>query len=233
MGFMKANKNEDALKEGGDGKHITKSGIYPVTIVGAFISEGKGGDIVVDFCVNHQDKVQVLYGNLHVYNKDGGENEVGMKTLNKLLVVSDIENLSDPVDGELPIGPKGAMKDVSILEDLTDVECYIHVQEEYGKWNGSYTDKKVIKSFWGADGASAAEHVKGESIGENMANTEENYAHNVTYSDDVTKDEIDAWIKANRPKGTAGSGSSSTGGNTSTPKASFNKPKAKGGFGKK
>lgn len=227
MAFKTVNTDAAALKDGGDGKHISKSGIYPVTIVGAFLSEGKNGSVSVDLCLNHLEKVQVLYGNLRVFNNDGSENEIGMKILNKLAILANIEGeIADPVDGELPIGKGSAMKDVSVLEDFTDLECFVQVQEEYSVYNGNIQEKKVIRGFWGADEASAEEHVKGENIGKNIAHTRENYADNVTY-DGVTADEVSAWIKADRPKGTAGK----SGGASTATKPSFNKPKS--GFGKK
>ena len=230
---MQTRKDEEALKEGGGGnsKYIGRTGIYPVTILGAFISEGRNGSVSVDFFVDHEGQNQTVYGNLRVFNNDGSDNEIGQGTFNKLQVLAGLDSVSDPVDGELPIGKAGADKDVPVLEDFNDFECQIHVQMEYGIYNGSYTEKTVIKGFYGADGASAAEFVKGEDIGKSLAFVTENYGENVTYNDGTDPEVIKEWIKAKRPKNTAKSGGASTPAAGGAAKPSFNKPKRN--FGKK
>ena len=150
----------------------------------------------------------------------------GAIAFNKLLVVADIEDVEDPVEASLPIGKKGAEKDVSVLEDITDIDCKVRVQMEYGIYKGNITEKTIIKSFYRADGASAEEIVNGTEIGVQMVK-DEPYLTNVTYKDNLTEADIAAWIKAKRPKGTAGAAGSSEEGETKKP--SFSKPK----FGKK
>jgi len=202
MAFAKKIVSEEALKEGGNGsKYITKSGIYDVNIIVPFVSLGKGGSTSVDFYVTYNNQAQTIYGNLRVANNDGSENEIGMKTFNKLLVVADIDEVADPIDGELPIGKNNAMKEVPILESLEDIDCKIAVVNEYGKYNGSYTQKQIIRNFYTADGRSASEVVSGAEPAQLDKDLE--YMKDV-YKDGVTPEEIEAWAKAKYPKNTAG-----------------------------
>lgn len=230
MGFGKRDTSADALKEGGNSKYINTSGIYPATILATFVSQGNGGSISTDFFIDVDGQEQVLYGNLRVVNNNGDNNEIGLKLFNKLLIIADVDEDDEPEDGELPIGPKGVMKDVPIIGNLCDIPCHISVQMEYSKYNGSFTEKKVIRNFYTEDGLTAEEKVNG-SKATKMAKDQE-YAVNNSYkeskkgaNDAPTPEEITAWIAAKRPKGTA---NGSTGG-SKAPKASFGKKK----FGQK
>lgn len=229
MSFYKAKKKAEDLKQSG-GNHITASGIYPVTILAPFVSVGSKGSTSVDFFINHSDKKQVIYGDLRITNNNdssGNEvpNEIGTKIFNQLVIIAGIDDISEPVEVELPIGPKGAMKDAAILEDLTDIEVLMHVQIEYSKWNNNFQEKKVIKAFYRADKATAEEIVNDSKIGIGYGKSEK-YFDNITYKE-VTKEEIAEWISASRPKGTAGANTSAA---AVGKKADFGKKRS---FGKK
>lgn len=228
MGFANVNKSEEAIKDSGGGsKYLSFSGVYPVTIVGAFASEGTGGSTSVDFCVEHDGQVQVVYGNLRVFNNDGTENKIGMGTFNKLAVIAGLDTVSDPIEGELPIGKDQAMTDVALLDDFTDLECQMQIQLEYSIFSGNIQEKKVIRNFWTADGSSAAEVTNDKDHGKNLETTLEKYASNITYKDDLTPEAIAAWVADGRPKGTAGKAG---GAKANAPKMSTGPKKAK--FGK-
>lgn len=227
--FFKAKKKAEDLKQSG-GNHITGSGVYPVTILAPFVSVGTKGSTAIDFFIDHADKKQVIYGDLRITNNndsDGNEvpNEIGAKIFNQLVIIAELDDVSEPVEVELPIGPKGAMKDAAILEDLADVEVLMHVQLEYSKWNGNFQEKKIIKSFYRPDMATAEEIVNDSEVGVGYAKSEK-YFDNVTYKE-VTKEEIAEWISANRPKGTAGEGTAAA---SAGKKADFGKKRS---FGKK
>ena len=57
-------------------------------------------------------------------------------------------------------------------------------------------DRLVIKEFYRADGASAAEVVSGNDIGKQLAKVEEKYASNVTYRDNLTPEAVAEFKKA-------------------------------------
>lgn len=206
MSFFKASKEEKDIKNAGS-KHITKSGIYSVNILAGIVNvhpdEDKEG-IVVDMFVDHDGQEQTIYGNLRIQNNDGKPNEIGSRTFNQLLVISELDNVSDPVDMELPIGKKGKNKTVAVLEQLMDIPVLIQVQLEYGSYKGNFTEKKNIRSFYRtSDNASAEEIVNDKNFGGSFKKSEE-YFDTIIYKDLANEENIKEWIKAKRPKGTAG-----------------------------
>lgn len=221
--FFTAKKKAEDLKQGGS-NHITKSGFYPVSIIAPFVNVGDNGSTSVDLYVEHEGQKQVVYGNLRITNNDGSENSIGAKVFNQLVIISELEDVSDPEDTQLPIGKKEALKDCSVLEDLADIDVVMRVQMEYGVFKGNITEKKVIKSFFRAgDFATAQEIAKDDGVVGKGYEAEQKYADNVTYKD-VTPEEVGAWIAGGRKKGTAGQGTG--GGNTGTKeKPSFGKKK--------
>ena len=228
MSFFKASTDKKVLQQGGS-NHITGSGLYPVTILAPVVSTSGNGSTTVDMFVEYQGQKQIVYGNLRITNNDGSENTIGAKTFNQLMIIADLDEVSEPVSAELPIGKKGAMKDADVLEDLCDVEVIMRVQLEYSAYKGNIQEKKVIKAFFRAsDKATAEEIVNGSEVGVGYEK-EEKYANNVTYKDNLTEEDITAWIAAKRPKGTAGGGAgASAGGKKAAP--SFGNKKKR--FGK-
>ena len=205
MAFFKANRTEEAVKDRAESKVINKSGIYDINILAAFLSGDPKGSMVVDFYIDHEGKKQVLYGNLRLTNRDGSEN-FAAKYFNQLLVIADIEEVEDSVDGELPIGKEGALKDVALLEDLSDIECKVKIIMEYGIYQGSITEKKVIRGFYNTDGFTAEEILKGVEKPEQIEK-DKNYVKDV-YKDGLTKEVVEAWIANGRKKGDIPGGAS-------------------------
>jgi hypothetical protein len=153
--------------------------------------------------VDHNKQKQVIYGNLRVTNNDDSPNQIGAKIFNQLMIIADLEDVADPIEAELPIGKKEAMKPCAVLEDLADIDVLMRVQMEYGAWNGNITEKKVIKGFYRADDKATAEEIVNETEAGVGFASDQKYVNNVTYKDDVTPEQVEAWIAAKRPKGTA------------------------------
>jgi len=224
--FFKAKVDAESIKEDvGGGKYISKSGLYDINIVAPFVVTGNGEVMGVDFFVEYNGQKQPLYGNLKLTNKDGSSN-FGSKIFNKLLIVAGFEEIADPVDGELPMGKKGAMKDAAILEDLADLDVKVRVQMEYSVYNGNISEKTVIKGFYRAEDGASAEEIVNEADFGTQLEKDTPYAENVTYKDGLDAEQIASWIAAKRPKGTAGGGAAAS---TTTKKPSFGKKS----FGKK
>ena len=231
--MFKRNTNADEVKdyEGTGGKFLNKSGMYEDVILKAVIfDEAENGGAVINFYVNYQGEDQVVYGDLRVYNKGGEKfpNAIGQRNLNELLVVLDIDGLDEPVEQELPIGKKKAMKTVAVYEEIEEMPVTIRILNEYSVWNNNIQEKTTTAKFYrSGDNATAAEILldaekPGEvELGSKYAKDLE-FADSVKYKDDLTAEQITAWIKAKKPKGTAGA--------TATAKPSFKKPKSK--FGK-
>jgi len=225
MAFAKKSVDKKDLKQGGS-NYISGSGFYPVNIIAPFVTTNDKGSDVVDFFVDHLDQLQVVYGNVRVTNNQKDENgynvanEIGMKIFNQLLVIGDIEEVSDPVESNLPIGKDAKEKTVAVLEDMADMEVIMRVQMEYGFYNNKITEKKVIKAFYRAsDNATAEEIVNDEKFGETFEK-EQKYAETVTYKDNMTAEGIQEWIDGGR-KETGSSASAGSASATNTKKPTF------------
>ena len=231
MSFFTTNKTADATSEfegtGGGSKYISTSGMFLVTVLAPFVNNGNDKATAIDLFVDYNEQQQVIYGNMSYTNKDGGANKIGHEIFNKLVILADVENVSDPVDMDLPIGKKGADKTVAVLEDLMDVEAIMQVRMEYSIWNNDIKEKTVIKSFFRAsDNASVAEILANEEgkevvFGTQYATIAEG-ADYVDYKDGLDEEKVQAWIKAKRPKQTGNSGNAAV---TATKKPSFGKRK--------
>jgi len=202
MAFYKASTKSEDVKQGGS-NHITASGLYPVTVLAPIVSVSQNGSTSIDMYVEHAGQKQVIYGNLRITNNDGSVNKIGSKVFNQLMIISDKEEISDPVEQELPIGKKESAKTVAVLEDLSDIDVIMRVQMEYSTYNGSIKEKKVIKGFFRASDKASAEEIVNESEAGVGYEKDTKYEHNVTYKDGLTEEEVTSWIGAQRPEGTA------------------------------
>lgn len=227
MSFLKASKSQEDLKQGGNSEYLSSSGVYPVNVIAPFVSVSKNNSMTVDLFVKHGSQEQVVYGNMRITNNDGSQNDIGFKVFNQLMIIAGVDEVADPVDAELPIGKNGAATDVSVLEDLADIDVVLRLQMEYSLYNGNIQEKKVIKGFYRAeDNASAEEIVNGSEAGAQYAK-DEKYFNAVTYKDGLDEAAITKWIADGRPKGT---GAASGGSSSKAAKPSFG---AKKTFGKK
>ena len=225
MSFFKKSTDKKDLEQGGTGgKYLSRSGCFPVNIIASFVSSSKGGSNSVDFFINHQEQHQVLYGDLRITNNNGEQNVIGAKVFNQLLVIADVEEVSDPVDNELPIGKKGVTEDVSVLEDLCDLDVIVRMQMEYNVYNNSIQEKKVIKGFYRAEDMASAEEIVNETEAGVQYEKDSKYFESVTYKDGLDEAAITKWIGEKRPKGTAGV-AGSTGGTGAAAKPSFGNKK--------
>lgn len=206
MSFAKKSVSKEDVKQSGTA-YIMNSGVYPVTILAAFVDTNEQDSSVVNFFVEHEGQQQVIYGNLRVTNNGGEENKIGMKVFNQLLVIADIDECADPVEMELPIGKEGVNKTVAVLEDLCDLEIMLRIQLEYTNYNNVIRESKVIKGFYRAgDGATAEEIVNEKDFGKGLEK-DQKYINNITYKDGLDADAITAWVAGGRKNGGASTSS--------------------------
>ena len=224
MSFFKASKDKADVQQSSNSKFLNSSGCYPVNLIAPFANSSKGGSTSVDLFVDHEGQNQVIYGNMRITNNDGTPNAIGSKVFNQLMIIAEVDDLSDPVDTELPIGKGGAEKDVSVLEELADIDVVLRIQMEYSVYNKNIQEKKVIKGFFRAGDNASAEEIVNESEAGVQYEKESKYFENITYKDGLDADAIAAWVAGGRAKGTAGSTGSTA------KKPSFGKKK---GFGSK
>lgn len=230
MSFFKTSTKKEDIKQGGNSNYISKSGCYPVTIIAPFANQSPNGAMSVDLYLEHAEQKQVLYGNMRITNNDGGTNKIGAKVFNQLAIIAGVEEVSEPVEAELPIGKDGKMEDVAVLEDLADINVLMQVQMEYTVYNGNIQEKKNIRGFYRAEDKASAEEIVNETEAGVQFAKDEKYFENVTYKDGLDEEAVQQWIKDGRPKGTAPAGGSSAGtSSTAKKKPSFGTKKT---FGK-
>jgi len=208
MTFFTASEAKEDLEQSVVSAHLSKSGYYLINIIAPFVSSSRNGSTSVDLFLEHSGKKQVLYGNMRLTNNDGSKNQIGNKIFNQLVVIAGISSVSEPVDAELPIGKKGAATDVGVLEDLTDVDVILRMQMDYSVYNGSIQEKKIIRGFFRAEDNASAEEIVNKTEAGVQYNKDQEFSSTTSFNDGLTEEEVNTWIKNNRPKGTAGGGSS-------------------------
>lgn len=210
MAFLKVSQDV-VQKTGTGGAYITESGLYDVTI-GAITLDinDHGARQIGAYVTLDGETYQMLYGALPLDLFDGSQEiEGNVNTLMRLATIAGLEDISDPIEMDLPIGKGGAEKTMMVLDDFTDLECKLWVKFEFskGKKNGVIYENRIIKDAFRADGASADEIVNETEVGTKMAKREKYFTE--TKYKDVTEDEIAKWIEDGRPK-TASAGPAAT-----------------------
>ena len=195
---LKVTTNEKALEEFSS-DYISKSGVYDVTIKFASIAVSKSGAESVNFNVDYNGNPTTLYGPYY-QGKDGQILEIGAKLINNLAVISgmqDGEDFAIEEEGHA-VGKDKKVQTFSVITNFSDLPVKIQVQEEYSINPNTKEIRKsmVIKNFFREDGASAKEVVTGKDIGKQLALVQEKYADKVTYRDDLTPEDVEAWKKS-------------------------------------
>jgi len=213
---LKVNTNAAAVAESSGGSYISKSGIYDVVIKFASVDVSKNGAEQVNFNIEYNGNSQTIYGPW-VTSKSGDPVEIGMKLVNKLAIISGL-GMGDEleIDQETHnVGKDNKPKDFAVITNFTDLPIKIRLQEEYGINPNTQEIRKslVPKAFFREDGASAEEISNDTEIGKRLALEEEKYASNVTYRDNLTAEDIEAWLESKKSGDAA-------------PKATTPKPKA-------
>ena len=199
MKFTVSTKKE-ALSNFSEGaSFINKSGIYDVTIKFASVAVTATGAESVNFNIEYNGGSQTLYGP-YVTNKDGETHEIGARVINGLAVIAGMdEGAGFSIEKEEhAVGKDSKVQEFDVITDFTDLTCKVRVQEEYSinPKTSEIKERLVIKEFYRADGASAAEVASGNDIGKQLAKVEEKYASNVTYKDNLTPEIVAEFKKA-------------------------------------
>lgn len=215
MAFFSVNTAE-AAKASTGGNYISQSGVYDVTIKAITVDMNDSGARTLGFFVEHNGQDQMLYGALRLDNNDGSPS-FQAAAFNKLCVIVDLDTVSDPEEASLPIGKEGAEKDVAVLPDFQDLDVKMWIQFEYNVYNGEIKEKKLVKSFYRADGASSDEIINDTEIGVRFEK-DSKYHGNTSYKDGLTEESVQAWIAGGRSGGATASAPK-----TAAPKPSFGK----------
>ena len=159
--FLKRNDSEiNKQKEGVN--VISESGCYTLSIKYCSMKKTTNGAIQLDFNFEGDDGVVTCYGHT-VLNKDGSEN-FWKPIFDELLVIADLDGLSDPVDTEVTFGDKTVT--LKVFEELSGIEVKVWLQKEITEWNGQVREALKIRKFYRpSDNASAKEILSNEGFG--------------------------------------------------------------------
>ena len=199
--FIKVSRDESIVKESSGGGYLSKSGIYPVTIKFVSVVVNEHNARALDFNISYNNNESTLYG-LKLDNNDGSENYM-YPIFNNLAVIADLEDVTEPEEQEHIVGKDKIAKSFMVLDDFSELSCYVRVQQEYSKYNNEIKSRLVIKSFYRDDKASAYEITKELPVGTQFEK-DEKYADKITYKDGLTKEEVDIWEAAKAGNKSAG-----------------------------
>lgn len=201
---FKVSTAPEVLSNFGESNYIAKSGIYDVTIKFASVSVSKGGAESIDFNLDYNGNDQVIYGP-YVTDKAGQTLDIGAKLINSLAVIAGMTDGDsfETCEEDHNVGKDKKSQTFTVITNFSDLPVKIHLQEEYSinpKTN-EIQKRMVIKGFYRqSDGADAGELVSGKDIGKRLALVTEKYAANITYKDDITPEQVEAW-KASKKSG--------------------------------
>ena len=199
MAFYKVSTAEDQVKDRGENVYINKSGIYDVILKHVIVNKSNNGSEAIDLVIEYEGVSQTLFGAVRLTNNDGSTN-FGANMFNKLCIVcgaSEGTEIADPVPVELPIGKGGEMKECMELAEsaFQDEPITIRIQLEYGMYDGSIKERKVLKNiFRTTDHATAQEIVNNTDFGKQYIQ-EEKSADKVTYKDGILPEDVEKWRK--------------------------------------
>ena len=190
-------KNEDAIKDTGNGGFINDSGIYDVTLNYVQVATTKNGAKQLNFNVTHNGQDQTIYGPI-LFSTEGKLNEITNGLLNRLCIIAGMDDGQDieTEDAEFPVGKDQKMMEMEIIPELSGIEAKIRIQMEYSLWNDNIQERRSVKAFYREDGATAAEAESGQNIGAQLEVHREKYASNVTYKDGLTAEDVATWQKS-------------------------------------
>lgn len=230
---LKISTNKESIRDAGNGgSFISTEGIYPVRLDFVSLQETKNGAVEANFNLTYKDNQQTIYG-LTIQNKDGKPNEIGMQLLNKLGVITGLED-GDELDIEEEthkVGKDGKLQEFNVITNFSELECYVRIQREYTQYNNEIRRNLIIRNVFRAeDQASANEIINARNgneveMGKQYKLEEEKYTSSPTYRDGVTPEAAEAWEQAQRGKksGSASAPASAVGAVTAKRTSMFGK----------
>jgi len=196
-------KEESVKQEGGSG-YIQKSGIYDLTLKHGEVATTTNGAVQLNYFF---DKAMSYGNNIIGIN---GQPTFGYKILESLATVLGTDELSDPEATTVTF--KKGNKELSCIPELNDVAVKVWIQVSYRMYKGEIKENVDVKRFYRqTDGASGAEIISGEDIGERLSK-DSAVAEEIKYDDGVTAEAVAAWKKAQQSGGDKTAPKASTGG---------------------
>ena len=191
--------NKSAISSQSSSTFISKSGIYDATIKFASVDTSTKGAKSVNFNLDVNGTNQTIYGP-YIYDRDGNSLEIGLKLINQLAILAGLRDGDHPtIETETHnVGRDNKAIDFEVITDFTDLPIKVRIQMEYSMYEGNISERKNIKAFFSADGASPAEIIAREN-GENVTigkdlEKQQKYVDNVTYKDGLTAEAVASWL---------------------------------------
>ena len=204
--MFKVSTSKEAIADNSGSSYINESGIYDVTIKFASLDKSAKSEAQsVNFNLDYNNNDQTIYGP-YIKGGQGQDLEIGQKLINKLAVVAGMTD-GDTFEFETeehPVGKDKTPKEFNVIQNFSDIPIKIRIQLEYGinPNTNEITERKVIKSFFREDGASAEEIINDSEAGKRLAWETEKLADAITYKDNLTAEDVAAWKeskKSNKP----------------------------------
>ena len=191
--------NKSAISSQSSSTFISKSGIYDATIKFASVDTSTKGAKSVNFNLDVNGTNQTIYGP-YIYDRDGKPLEIGLKLINQLAILAGLRDGDHPtIETETHnVGRDNKAIDFEVITDFTDLPIKVRIQMEYSMYEGNISERKNIKAFFSADGASPAEIIAREN-GENVTigkdlEKQQKYGETVTYKDGLTAEAVASWL---------------------------------------
>jgi hypothetical protein len=158
------------------------------------ISTSTKGAKSLNFNITHEGNTQTLYSQT-IINNNGDDNEIGQKFLTKLAVIvgADLEDGLDWEEEEHAVGKDNKVQTFVVIQQFSNIDVIMHLQEEYSKYQDEIKKKMAIKSIFRSDKATAEEIVNGTNLGKRYVETEAKYANKITYLNDLTAEDVEEW----------------------------------------
>ena len=200
---LRVSTAKEALQAFPESNFISKSGVYDVTIKFASLAVTASGAESVNFNVDFNGNDQTLYGP-YITSKDGNVIEIGARLINNLAVIAGMQEgeTYDLTSETHAVGKDKKPQEFEVITNFSDLPVKVQLQESYGINPNTNQIRKslVIKNFFNAEGATAAELISGKDVGKQLAIVQEKYANNVTYEDGLTAEDVEKW-KASQASG--------------------------------
>ena len=190
----------DALTSSSGSSYINKTGIYDVVIKFASVEVSKNGAQSVNFNIEYNGNAQTIYGP-YITSTKGEQLKIGMQLINSLGVIAGLGD-DDELEVEqetFNVGKDGKAKEFNIITQFSDLPIKIRLQEEYSINANTNEIRKVMvpRAFYRAtDGASVREIVNNTEAGVQLEKDKASYADAVSYLNDLTAEDIEAWKKS-------------------------------------
>lgn len=221
---FKISRTKEAVAElQSGGSYISKSGVYPVTLKFVSISTAKTGAQSLNFNIVHEGNEQTIYGQT-IVNSDGKPNEIGMKLMNKLGILANLDD-GDGVtveEEQHPVGQDQKVQTFAVIQEFSGLEVLAHLKEEYSRYNGEIKKAMTLQGvFRPGDNATPEEIVDEKDLGKrynelvmlrkDKTGNEYSYATAVSYreskkgaGDAPTPEEVEAWKESKKTSGKGG-----------------------------